>query len=106
MLSLPTAFMQETESHVHGFVRKSQALANAQQQQGRTAAAIACLGSSISLLASLGIDAHSARPLVQSLVTARAKLHNGTDEDSADAQRKLTGKAGSRCGKTARIHAQ
>ena len=98
--------MQETETQVHGFVRKSQALASALQQQGRTPAAVTCLGSSISLLASLGIDAHGAAPLVQSLVTARAKLHSVTDEDTADAQKKLTGKAGSRCGEAAHIHAE
>lgn len=103
---MPLAIMQETDTRVHSFVRKSQALACARQQQGRTAAAVSCLGSSISLLASLGVNARSARPLVQSLVMTRTKLHTSADEDTADAQRKLTSKAGSRCGNMARVYAQ
>lgn len=81
------------------FVKKSQALANALQQQGRTAAAVKRLGNSISLLASLGITSHCLSPLVQSLVMTRTKLHDdGGHDKHAGAQLKPSGKAGSRCG--------
>ena len=67
--------MQEMQAHAHSFVKKTQGLANALQQQGRTAAAVMRLGSSIALLASLDIiQAASLTPLVQSLVTLRAAL--------------------------------
>lgn len=85
------------ESHMGGFVKKTQVMASALQQQGRTSAAVARLGSSISLLASLGIAAQGVRALVQSLVVTRASLQNVTDDATADAQRKPVGKAGSRC---------
>ena len=97
--------MHEIKSHVQSFVKKSQALAGALQQQGRTAAAVARLGSSIGLLASLGIAGQSMRPLVLSLVMTRTKLH----DDHAGAAMKLSGKTGSRYGRGHRptsIHAQ
>ena len=82
--------MQETHAHAQNLVKKSQALANALHQQGRTAVAVARLGSSIALLTSLCISAsESLEPLVQSLVTLRAGLYgNGA--------RKASVKTGSR----------
>lgn len=89
--------MQEIESHVQSFVKKSQGLAGALQQQGRTAAAVARLGSSISLLGSLGIAGQSMRPLVQSLVMTRTKLHDDHDTGNhGGAAMKPSGKTGSR----------
>lgn len=89
--------MQETEGHVQSFVKKSQALASALQQQGRTAGAVARLGSSIGLLASLGIAGESMSPLVQSLVMTRTKLHDDhATGNHAGAATKPSGKTGSR----------
>ena len=81
-------------------MKKSQALASALQQQGRTAAAVTHLGSSIGLLASLGIASQSARPLIQSLVMTRAKLPDDHDEGNhGNAEMKPADKIGSRCGR-------
>lgn len=92
--------MQETDSHVQSFVKKSQALAGALQQQGHSAAAVTRLGSSIGLLASLGIAGQSVRPLVQSLVMTRIKLHDEHDTGNrGDATMKPSGKTGSRYGR-------
>ena len=85
---------------MQSFVKKSQALAGALQQQGRTAAAVNCLGSSIALLASLGIASQSARPLIHSLVMTRANLHDDHDNgNDRDGKIKPIGKTGSRYGR-------
>ena len=84
---------------MQSFVKKSQALAGALLQQGRTTAAVTRLGSSIGVLASLNIASQSARPLIQSLVMTRAKLHDHHVAGShVDAETKPFGNTGSRYG--------
>ena len=62
---------------MQSFVRKTQALANALHQQGRTPAALNMLGNALTFLASLGMAyIRCGQPLVLELVTLRAGLQS------------------------------